>query len=935
MALLAPFTELAIKGAWAFPGEPAQPTHSSLGRNKTPTFAGRSTETPPPALLVSTAVFGPVIPWDLDFTPDGTMLYTERRGWLRSRGTDGTIRRVNAEMGDLFASGETGLMGIVVDPDFASNRRFYTCQGHVGPEVQVIAWTMNAAYTAATRVADPLVGGIPATSGRNGGCRLRFGPEGYLWITTGDAASGSVPQDLTSLGGKVLRVDASTGDGAPTNPFASSPRVYTYGHRNAQGLALRPGTRQMWAVEHGPRWDDEINLLVAGGNYGWDPVPGYNESVSMTDRAKFPDAVEAKWSSGFPTLAVSGGIFLEGKQWGVWEGRLAVATLADSKLRLFEFTKKGDFVSQVIVPELDGTYGRLRTPMMGPDGALYVTTSNPNLVDLILRIAPDDNRRNPPPPQPTPPQPTPPQPTPPQPTPPPAPPPPRGGGGGGGGVLFPPRAPASLAALPGDGVVRLKWSPPESDGGSAIQRYEYRLKDGREEFGEWTPIPDSGPGEVNASRYTVEDLINGTVYVFELRAVNAAGSGRVAEPVEVTMPLDPAYWSNFRAEDLEGAKLTLDAFFSVGSSGDRDLRFGERLRFEEDELDGEGDVTATHSGNYGYRYTSRTTGELSLEFDEGETCRLRLTFSGEGTGSYSYRCGGSSRGQGSFGMSELENRVPEITSLGPFEVEENRTRVVQLEAVDWDGEDEVTGYAIAGGADGGLFAIDERTGELSFREAPDYESPVDMESEEPASEAGDNEYIVVVEVTSGEGERKRSRQQAIRVVVRDVEMEEAVEEEMEETESMFVPVILSSAGRGQSFFTSELTLTNRGEQEAELGYTYTSRDKPEERSGKASDVLPAGRQKIATDALDYLRNLGAPIPETGNQVGTLRVEAPPGSDVQAVVRTTTVVPDGRAGLAYLGVAEEEGFRRTGLPVRAQAEQPGPLQRGLPEHGECG
>ena len=103
----------------------------------------------------------------------------------------------------------------------------------------MIAWTINAAYTVATRVADPLVGGMPAAAGRHGGCRLRFGSQGYLWIATGDAASGTVPQDLTSLGGKVLRVDAMTGAGAPTNPFAPSP-IYTYGHRNVQGLALRP-----------------------------------------------------------------------------------------------------------------------------------------------------------------------------------------------------------------------------------------------------------------------------------------------------------------------------------------------------------------------------------------------------------------------------------------------------------------------------------------------------------------------------------------------------------------------------------------------------------------------------------------------------------------------------------------------------------------------
>ena len=486
--------------------------------------------------------------------------------------------------------------------------------------------------------------------------------------------------------------------------------------------------------------------------------------------------------------------------------------------------------------------------------------------------------------------------------------PPGNGGGGGGALLFPPEAPAGLMAMAGDGAVRLEWSPPASDGGTPILRYEYRLKEGRGEFGEWTSIPDSAPDEVNASGYTVMELGNGTVHVFEVRAVNAAGSGQVSEAVEVRMPLDPAYWSNFRAEDLEGARLMLEAFLSSGSSGDRELRFGEGLRFEEDELDGEGEVTATRTGGYGYRYTSRTTGRLQLDFDVGEACELRLTFTGEGEGSYVYRCGGSLEGQGSFRLSGL-NRVPEITSVGPFEVEENTTRVGQLEAVDWDEEDAITGYGITGGADGALFAIEAETGELRFREAPDYENPRDVESEDPQSPAADNEYMVVIEVTSGEEERERRREQAIRVRVSDQEEEEAGEEETgeDETGSLFIPVILSSAGRNQSFFTSELTLTNRGEQEVRLDYTYTAKDEPGRRSGTASDILAAGRQKIETDALTYLRGLGVPIPETGNQLGTLRVEVPLGSEVEALVRTTTVVPDGRAGLAYLGVAQEKGF----------------------------
>ena len=125
------------------------------------------------------------------------------------------------------------------------------------------------------------------------------------------------------------------------------------------------------------------------------------------------------------------------------------------------------------------------------------------------------------------------------------------------------------------------------------------------------------------------------------------------------------------------------------------------------------------------------------------------------------------------------------------------------------------------------------------------------------------------------------------------------------TGSLFVPVILSSAGRNQSFFTSELTLTNRGDEEVKLDYTYTAHIGGG--SGKAQEVLAPGRQKIQTNAITYLRRLGVPIPDSGNRIGTLRVAVDLGSEVEAVVRTTTMVPDGRAGLAYLGIAEEEGF----------------------------
>ena len=350
---------------------------------------------------------------------------------------------------------------------------------------------------------------------------------------------------------------------------------------------------------------------------------------------------------------------------------------------------------------------------------------------------------------------------------PPPPPPPPPGNGGGGGLLFPPEAPAALMAMPGDGTVRLEWTPPASDGGTPILRYEYRLKEGRGAFGEWIRIEDSAPGEVNASGYTVGELGNGTVYVFELRAVNLVGKGRVSEAVVVVMGLDRAYWSNFLAEDLQGGEASLERGPFGDSPQSVRLRFGADLRFEESELDGEGEVTRTRSGSYGYRYTSRTTGELRLDYDGGKACELRLTFRGVGAGSYSYhRCVGVLGGRGSFRLSGL-NRAPEITSAGAYEVAENTARVGRIEAV--DGDDEIGGYGIAGGADGGLFAVEAETGELSFRQAPDYEDPLDVESAEPASGAADNEYIVVVEVRSGEGERERKGSRAIRVRVSDEE----------------------------------------------------------------------------------------------------------------------------------------------------------------------
>jgi glucose/arabinose dehydrogenase len=164
-------------------------------------------------------------------------------------------------------------------------------------------------------------------------------------------------------------------------------RVFTYGHRNVQGLALRSDGR-MWSVEHGTYRDDEVNRLSKGGNYGWNPVPGYDESKPMTDFSLPGPQIGARWSSGNPTIATSGAVWLRGERWGQWQGCLAVATLAGESLRILRFGADGGFVRMWRPAALDGTYGRLRSVVLGPGNALYVTTSNGAGEDRILRVTP-------------------------------------------------------------------------------------------------------------------------------------------------------------------------------------------------------------------------------------------------------------------------------------------------------------------------------------------------------------------------------------------------------------------------------------------------------------------------------------------------------------------------------------------------------------------
>ncbi len=327
-------------------------------------------------------------PWDVQQAPGGRLVVTERdraRISVIRRGK----RRTLADLSSLvWVSGETGLLSLAVD---AGSRTLWACHGSTvgGNHVQVSRWRVDRAWRSLSHHRTILTD-LPSTSGRHGGCRLLLerGSDALV-VGTGDAAVGTNPRDLDSLGGKVLRVHRRTGAPMANNPFATASTarrfVWTYGHRNVQGLAQR-ADGSLWSVEHGSYRDDEVNRLVPGGDYGWNPVPGYNEDVPMTDQALPGEQQEAAWSSGDPTIAPSGAAWVRGPQWGRLEGTLAVGVLKDAEMLFLRFDRAGALVS-VTAPKALARFGRIRSVTSATNGDLLVTTDNGD-GDRVLRISP-------------------------------------------------------------------------------------------------------------------------------------------------------------------------------------------------------------------------------------------------------------------------------------------------------------------------------------------------------------------------------------------------------------------------------------------------------------------------------------------------------------------------------------------------------------------
>jgi glucose/arabinose dehydrogenase len=333
-------------------------------------------------LGVQTIVTNVEIPWSLAFAPDGRLFFTERAGRVRVYQNGQLVPDPALVVSDVRHEGEGGLLGIALHPDFAQNRfvyLLYTADTPAGRRNRLARYR-EVNNTLGDRAI--LLESIAAAGIHNGG-RIRFGPDGLLYLTMGDAANTALSQMLSSPNGKVLRLN-DDGSAASGNPFASE--VWTWGHRNPQGLDWHPTTGDLWATEHGATANDEINLLRQGRNYGWPVIEGAATRPDMEAPVRFfaPSSV-----------APSGASFY------------TAARMAGLQSNFFFGTLAGRHIHRVILDAadptriasterwLDGRFGRIRDVVTGPDGALYFCTNNRDgrgspvsTDDRIARIVP-------------------------------------------------------------------------------------------------------------------------------------------------------------------------------------------------------------------------------------------------------------------------------------------------------------------------------------------------------------------------------------------------------------------------------------------------------------------------------------------------------------------------------------------------------------------
>ncbi len=316
-------------------------------------------------------------PWGMAFLPGGNILITERPGRVRMV-RDGALEPEPLDgVPEVYASGQGGLLDVALDPGFVSNRVIYlsyAASGDGGNSTRVARATLGEGRLEDLKViftAAPLV-----SSSKHFGSRLAFDAEGHLFITVGERGQGKRAQDLGEDNGKVIRLypDGSVPD---DNPFArvagARPEIFSYGHRNPQGLAIHPRTGIPWSNEHGARGGDEVNVVRPGVNYGW-PVITYGIDYSgapIGEGITHKEGMAQPIHYWVPSIAPAGMAFYEGDAFPAWRGDLFVGALKAELLVRLELDGE-----RVVAEErlLDGAIGRIRDVEVGPDELLYLLT---------------------------------------------------------------------------------------------------------------------------------------------------------------------------------------------------------------------------------------------------------------------------------------------------------------------------------------------------------------------------------------------------------------------------------------------------------------------------------------------------------------------------------------------------------------------------------
>ena len=354
------FFSLALVVALQQPQAACNPTPTPEPGQDTPPSGDVFTAADGTRFLVESYITNLEVPWAIAFAPDGRMFVTERPGRVRIVQNNQLLPTPALTIPDVYRVSEAGLLGIALHPDFAANHYVY------------LVYTSNEGGRVSNRLARYrevnnqlaeraiLLDDVPAAPNHNGS-RLKFGPDRRLYMTMGDAGITSFAQQLSSYAGKILRFN-DDGTSASGNPF-SSP-IYSYGHRNPQGIDWYPPTGELWETEHGPTGFDEVNRIVAGRNYGWPEIVGSETQPGMQPPVLFYN----------PSIAPSGLAFYRGTRIPAFTNNMFFATLRGEHLH----RAKLDAASQVTAQErlLEGRYGRLREVVSGPDGLLYITTSN-------------------------------------------------------------------------------------------------------------------------------------------------------------------------------------------------------------------------------------------------------------------------------------------------------------------------------------------------------------------------------------------------------------------------------------------------------------------------------------------------------------------------------------------------------------------------------